>query len=106
MPRSQQSAAGKIVEFFRGVPLETAELVLGLCKDAVGERKQKSRDAKARALQGPAPAAAPAKTVGKKKTAKKRKARKLRDQPLPLTMPSNAEYSDIGADADVAASAD
>lgn len=82
MPRAQLSKAGNIVAFFRTAPLETAELVLGLCRDEVSGRKSKSADAKARAAKGAetpagattAAAAAPAKKAkGAKKKAKSHK---------------------------------
>lgn len=79
MPRAQQTSASKVVEFFRTAPLETADLVMGLCRDALLGRKAKSNEARARALKAmrpaaPSPAAAPAassKPAGKKKAAKK-----------------------------------
>lgn len=77
MPKNQISPAGRIVEFFKTTPLETADLVLGLCKDEVNTRKQKSRDAKARAAApagetatGASAAAAPAKKAKASKKAK------------------------------------
>jgi hypothetical protein len=39
MPRAETSQAGRIVNYFRTAHLETAELVLGLAKDAIRERK-------------------------------------------------------------------
>ena len=53
MPRSAISPAGRIVNFFRTADLDSATLILGLCKDAVAERQQRSVDAKARAVKGP-----------------------------------------------------
>lgn len=62
MPRVTQSQATAIVNYFRSVPLETAELVLDLAKDAVRERQHRSSAAKQRAKSGeanqPQPAAA------------------------------------------------
>lgn len=77
MPRVQMSRAGTIVEFFRTAPLETADLILGLCQDAVRGRKTKSSEAKARARgtgvpspDAPPIAAAPAKVKKRKKSKK------------------------------------
>jgi hypothetical protein len=75
MPRAEISPAGKIVQFFQTAPIETADLILGLCKDAVTGRKQKSAQAKQRAqtgatVGGPAPTVGPAPTAAQKKKAK------------------------------------
>lgn len=104
MPRAQQSPAGRIVEFFRTSPLETAELVLGLCRDAVSARRQKSTKAKARATK-PAeststatPAAAPRKAKAKpaKKTRKARTRRSsaVNEPPLPMELNDTGESGD------------
>lgn len=76
MPRAEQSKAAQIVNFFRTSQIDVAAMVLGLCQDAVRERKQKSADAKARATTGATAAAADAggKKAGKKRAARKRKA--------------------------------
>lgn len=97
MPRPQISTAGRIVEFFKTSPLETADLVLGLCKDEVSTRQQKSRDAKARAA-APASVAGPAAVATKKaKGAKKVKAAVKKShhkkKPAPAVEPGSGGHS-------------
>lgn len=85
MPRATQSAGSSVVDFFRKAPLELADFVMGLCKDALRERHQKSADAKERAqatiphkTKGPKPkpaAAAKVKTAPKAKVKVKAKAK-------------------------------
>lgn len=55
MPRATQSAGSTVVDFFRKAPLELADFVMGLAKDALRERHQKSADAKARATESATP---------------------------------------------------
>ena len=89
MPRSEQSAAGRMIDFFRSADLPPAALVLGLCQDEVRARRQKSAAAKARAqATGPSPVAvaAPAATpkVARIKKAKgKKRGPKARTAPTP-----------------------
>lgn len=80
MPRANKSVAGTVVEFFRTTPLESADLILGLCQDAVRERKAKSSAAKARSLEavGGAGASAGAGPKAAVPARKKRKARKAK----------------------------
>ena len=88
MPRQTQSEPARIVGYFRKSPIEVAEMVLGLCKDAVGERKALSTAAKKRAKKAQKPAAAPVTASSastpaparKVKAAKPRKARKSKGQ--------------------------
>lgn len=52
MPRSSKSVAGQIVDFFRKAPMDTVDIIMGLCKDAVSERKAHAaniREAQAKA---------------------------------------------------------
>lgn len=88
MPRPQMSEIGKIVQFFRTKDLDSASMILDLCKDAVRERLQRSASAKTRAkepppLAGVSPAGvsasagpAPVKPAAKKKAKAKAKATK------------------------------
>jgi len=94
MPRAETSSAGRIISFFRTAPLESADLILGLCKDAVTERKQKSALAKARAA-GPVATATPAaaapaagKVKGTRKRAKKSHKKKPAAPPIEGVDPS------------------
>ena len=109
MPRSTQSPAAKILNYFRTADLSVAAEILGLAQDAVRERKSKSDKARRVARKGskPGPALAAAtplapvasaapKKVVKAKPAKKAKAKKAKRQaapaaeqepPLPLEAP-------------------
>lgn len=89
MPRSETSAAGRVVAFFRSTELPIAELVLGMCQDAVRERKQKSEKARARATAVPASLGTLAvpPTAGKVK-AKKAKAKKSHKKKPPAGVPA------------------
>lgn len=50
MPRSQQSRESGIISYFKTAELPIAEVVLGLAKEAVAERKARSTEARDRAL--------------------------------------------------------
>jgi hypothetical protein len=76
MPRSQQSAAGRILEFFREESLEVANTVFDMVRDTLRNRNQKSQKAKARTAAAPEPPTTPAPATRARKPRKVRKARK------------------------------
>lgn len=78
MPRSERTQEAKILDFFRSTDLPIAGLVLGLCKDVVGERLKKSKEARERQLHRdppPTEAHAAAVTLARVKVAKVKKAK-------------------------------
>lgn len=94
MPRAEQSKAAQIVNFFRTSQIDVAGMVLGLCQDAVRERKQRSADAKARATAGPPDTAnaTPKRGKGAKKRTRTRKPAAAPDIPAgePITASEQA----------------
>jgi hypothetical protein len=86
MPRAEQSKAASIISFFRSAPMETASIVLDLCKDEVRGRQQKSVQAKARATAAAAAAPSP-----KKASAKKSHKKKVPAGPAVVTSPEGGE---------------
>lgn len=97
MPRSARSPAAAILSFFRKAPMENAELVLDLCRDALRERKehgatiraaqeragkQKVRKRKQTTTAAAAQTAAP--VARRKPGPKKGSKRKPRQKALPL----------------------
>lgn len=104
MPRATQSRVTGMLEFFRTLSIETAELIYGQVRDLMQDRRGRQRKAKARVVQPtatPAPAAAPAKakTSHTKKVApaaKKVKAPTKKKKKAPR--PVNTPLPDVGAD--------
>lgn len=95
MPKATQSAAGRIVNYFRGTKLEDASLVFDIVKDVMRERRQKSTDAKARAVTPPTTANSAADKPKKVKAKGKKKAKKAPapapvSEPLPLETAGDA----------------
>lgn len=95
MPRAQESPANRILSFFRTASIDSAELVLGLARDAVRERKQKAETARAAQLRAQRSATQkaaakkkkqpPAKPAASTAPASKPKAKKKKPAPAPAT---------------------
>lgn len=76
MPRSAQSKEAAILKYFKTAVLPTAQVMLGLAKDVVLERVQRSEGAKDRGKAPRQVVVAPSTVAPKKKQrAKKKKAR-------------------------------
>lgn len=110
MPRAQQSKVGAIVDFFRTAPLESADIVMQLSRDALNARKQKSEKAKERSktpqtVGGPGPAVA---AVGapKKKKAKAKVKAKTPKAPKPPVAETQPTLPDPGMETGVETEAD
>lgn len=111
MPRATQSKAGGVVAFFRTAPMEVAEAVLDMAKDAIKERKDRSvvirtaqLKAKKKADSKAGPKAAPAAKV--KDTPKTRKRHRNRARAAVATDQGNAVEVPPEADQDLLADSD
>lgn len=115
MPRATvtpiQAQGSAAVEFFRKAPFELADFVMGLCRTALKERKDKSLAAKEVAAahgltktakaKGPKPkpaAAAKVKTAAKRKAAKGPK-KSHHKKPAAAAVPANSTGASTGASA-------
>lgn len=98
MPRATQSKVTTILDVFRKLSLDAAELVYGQVQDIMRDRRSRQAKGKRPAVLAapPAPvAAAPApKKRGPKPGAKKKQVRRRRT-------PANTPLPDVGADQDV-----
>jgi type IV secretory pathway VirB10-like protein len=79
MPRAVMMKESAVLGFFRTSPLVIAVTILGLAKEAVRERQQRSEEAKVRAQVAPAPKP----KAPKVPTAPKPKAKKKAAKPKP-----------------------
>lgn len=107
MPRSETSAAGRILAFFRSTDLPQALLVFDLVKDTVRERQQRSAEAKARVAKPPV-AAVPDAPVRRKPGPKKgsKRGRKPGRRPTPQPLPYGPPETDQEAAAAAADAGD